>query len=595
MIQSQSRIRFHLRRGGYCLAIITGVFCGGPLLAADALRLLPADVAGAVVFRDMKAATQKFNPFLKQLKCEHGGIELDELGEFLGLSSGDWDPSSPVMIVLARPGFERESMIVAFKPAEGSGLLSELREHGRRIWKREGNGGESFLAMREGIAFSAMSAKSLRMIRHRPPEQSLGGALDDQEKRMLAESDAFIRLDLNRWREKLSPFVVIGLGMMKLSVAAQDQKGPETAAFMDWLAGGVRSFIDQMESTSVSLTFDRKTIRLNHHHRFTPGLSVANYLGTFRSENEDVLSLVPNRPFLLFATSNWRGPTGECLTASLMRHVMEMEPVASRIPEETRKRLNTELNACYDQIRGSAFMLSSTTDTALPLQMMGGYFVKDSASALKQLCYIQENANEAMSAVLPSAHCMGKFKARRERDVDLMELQYKSEDLPSEVQSQVQKVYGQKVRYQQAADGPNRVVYTLAEPPASVVDLVKSLPEARVDKSPAVRRILDRLPEHPQLLVVVDLQRLLSAVPHLALSEMGTPEKPKTTQVPRGDSAESRGLIGWAVAFEPTSISGGWAMDSQDALETLKAAREMPEKLSKMTDTPRTKIIVNRP
>jgi len=575
------------------LAAMIGALLSGSLWAADPLTKVPADVAGIVVLRNLNTTTQKINPFLKQINSDYQGLDLHEIGQGLDLAAGDWDPSSPVIIVLTRPEFSKESIIVAFKPAEGSKFLAHAREQGNRIWKRDEGHCESAMAFRDGVAFVGPSVKALRMIRHRPEAQSFAGVLDEQEKKMLSESDAFVRLDLTRWREKLSPLVMLGLGMMKLSAAAETKGDEGAAAVLDWMAGGARSFIDQMESTSFSFSFDRETLYLNHHHRFTPGQSVANYLAKVQSADEDLLSMVPNRPFLMFAASNWQCPTSECLAVSLSRHVMEMESVAARIPAEMRQRLTKELGACYGQMRGSAFMVTSDPGRSLPLQLIGGYAVKDSSSAIKQLCFIQENASEAMSAMLPSTHCSGKFERRREKGVDFMELNFNPDEMTDEIRAQLYKVYGEKVRYQHASGGPHRVMYAFAEPPTSVIDLVKTRPDDRVDKNPAVSRILDRLPKRPHLLVVFDLERTLAAVPQLAAPATSHPVDARTPRTTPASAKPSRGLMGWAVVVRPTSISGQWAMDAQDAVETFKLAKEMPQKLTKMSEISRRKIIDN--
>lgn len=567
------------------LAALLGTSLGGSLLAADPLAYVPADVAGVIVFRDLDAAARKINPFLKQINPDHSGLDVPEVGQWLNLPCGQWDPASPVVIVFARPEFTRESMIVGFRPAKGSQLLEPVRPGSKRIRKCEGPEGGCFLSIRGGTAFVGRSLKCVRMIPQHPQERSILSVLSDDEKAMLARSDAFMRVDLNRWRDKLTPFVVLGLGMMKLSVAAQSPEGQDAAAVVGWLADGVRSFIDQMESTSLAFSFDRETIRLDHHHRFAPGQSVAQYLAKVQRGEDDVLAMMPNRPFLMFAASNWHSPKGESLTASLSRHILEMEPVAMRIPEETRKRLLKEIDECYGQTRGSAFMVTSEPGRALPLELVGGYAVKDSASALKQLCFIQENSNEAMSAILPSAHCSGKFKPRRDRGIDIMELNLETDEIAHEMRAELCKVYGEKVRCQQAAAGPNRVLYTFAEPPTNVIDLIKNMPDDRVDKDPAVRRILDRMPSRPHVVLVFDLEQTLAAVPSLAASEGCTMETAKKPRVAQASPSPSQALIGWAAVVRPMSISGQLAMDAQDAVKTFKLAREMPQALTKMSGT----------
>lgn len=562
------------------------------LFAADPLGLLPADVAGVVVFRDLKTAADKINPFLRQINPGHAGLDLKELGQGLDLESGQWDASSPVLLILTRPEFSRESMIVAFKPAEGSGLEKDSQLRTRRLKECNGPNGEYFLAFHDGFAFSGASTKAIRSIHHRPLGQSILGALDDQEKTMLAESDAFIRIDLTRWKEKLSPFIMIGLGMMKLSITAEMHNGADTAAVIDWLLGGVRAFIDQMESTSLAFSFDRETLRLSHHHRFVAGQSVAQYLESIQPGEEDLLAILPNRPFLLVAASNWRCQKGDCLSVSLGRHVVEMESVSSNVPKETRKKLCEEMSDCYGQMRGSAFMVTSNPGQAAPLQLIGGFAVNDSAAAIRQLCYIQENADEAMSALLPNAHCSGKFEKRREQGVDYMELNFKKSDLNQEARAELYKVYGEKVRYQQAAAGPNRIVYAFAEPPTTVLDLLNLKPKDRVDEDPAIRRIIGRLPKRPHLLVLFDLERALAAVPYLAAPAGSGPDGKKTPPPLLRSDQPTHGLIGWAVVARPKSISGQWVMDAHDAVETFKLVRNMPQKLTERSGSTRGKIIV---
>ncbi|HKQ49565.1 MAG TPA: hypothetical protein VJZ71_15945 [Phycisphaerae bacterium] len=584
MTNCSRRKRWNFSPALRTLAALAGAGLGGNLRAADPLLYVPADVAGVIVFRDLDAAARKINPFLKQINPDHAGLDVPEVGLGLNLPCGQWDTSAPVVVVFARPEFSRESMIVAFRPAKGSTLLEPVRPGSKRVRKCEGPEGETFMALRGGTAFVGRSLKCVRMIPQGPQEKSILSVLTDDEKAMLARSDAFVRVDLNRWRDKLTPFVVLGLGLMKLSVAAQTQDGQDAAAVVEWLAGGARSFIDQMESASFSFSFDRETIRLDHHHQFAPGRSVAQYLSQVQRGEDDVLAMIPNRPFLMFAASNWRSAKGRCLTASLSKRILEMESVAKKIPAETRRRLITQMDECYGQVRGSAFMVAAQPGRPLPLELMGGYAVEDSASALKQLCFLHENSNEAMSAILPGAHCSGKFKPRHDRGVDLMELNFEPGQTPREIRVELCKVYGPKVRYQQAAAGPHRVLYTFAEPPTNVIDRVKNLAEDRVDKDPAVQRILSRLPAKPHLAIVFDLENTLAAVPYLA-SEHCEAKSGETPTPAAASIAPSQGLIGWAAIVRPSSICGQLAMDAQDAVKTFKLAREMPQALTKMSGT----------
>lgn len=591
MMSDSNRMGISRIQAARTLAAVIGALLAGSVLASDPLTLVPSDVAGVVVFRDLKASAKKINPFLKQISDDFEGLDPDELGQAFNIKPENWDASAQVMIVLTKPEFARDSLVVGFKPAEGSELLVRLSRSGRKIWKREGPNGEISLTFRDGWAFAGKSTKALRSIRSRSGARSFAGVLDEQEKALLSKSDAFARLDFARWREKISPLVMLSLGMMKLGVAAETPGDNGACAMMDWLSGGIRAFVDQMESTSVAFSFDRETIRLDHHHRFTSGQSVANYLATMKPGKEDLLDLLPDRRFLMLCAANWHCSQGPCLTVSLSRHVMELETVVSRTPEETRQKLTRELNECYGEMRGSAFMVTSRPGQVLPLQLIGGYSVKNPAQALQQLCFIQENAGEAMSSMLPGSGCTGKFVRRRQGDVDFMEMSLATKDLSKEMREELNKVYGENVRYQQAAGGPDRVVYTFAGPPTSVVDFIGDKAGQRVNANPAVRRIVDRLPSRPHMLIVFDMEQALAAVPYLAGSKTTAPSAEKPA--PSVSERPSRGLIGWAAVVRPTSISGHFAMDAQDAIESFKLAQQMPQKLTKISKGARGKVVVN--
>lgn len=568
-----------------CLLLTAATAC--PLAAGDALRHLPADVPGFVVFPNLARSNERLTEFIRQFNPDYEAIDLDAFGQDVNLTPGAWDPNGPVVLIMTRPEFSKASLLVAFKPRDMQQLVRKAGLKDDAPGRYECPIGRSWLVVKGQTAFAGQKLSTLRIIKEVPSEASIAAVLDQVERQMLDEGDVFGRLTLSRWREKFNPYVLMGINAMRLGVTAETdpEQYAATQSLMNWFIGGMQSVIDQMATLSFSAGYDGTTLRFTHHHRFTPGKSVADYLGSVKNDGTDLMATLPDVPFWMAATSNWHLPPGASLTARVTEHVMTLPELDGKLNAAKRREIVRIVRDCYGQIRGSTFMISAPKGSLFPMQMLGSYVMDDAVRGLKEVQFIGENASKTMSLFMPGTDLKNKFTEKREGDIAYSEMPMDVKKLNEKMRREISLVYGENVRHQYAVLSPNEVVYCLAEPPMSVVQLITS---RRAKASPIteradVRRLLSRLPENPNSIVIVDVNQLFCAVPSMIqrAEQMQNPGKAAPATEPAERDPSPSALLGWAGTVGPGRLTGCLAIDAEEAVQAVESAKGLAIKMKK--------------
>lgn len=566
----------------FALALV-GLWTALPavLLAYDPLSFIPADTPVVVGFQRLEQSGRRLDEFLRRFDPDFAGLDLDEVQRGFGLPDGVLDTSAPAYLLLTRSVVAESSFVLVFKPRSSAGFLRKLSTGDRGLHRLATSDGSCYLVLRDDVAFAGLSPRAMMFVRRVASENSLASSLSAQERAILEDSDAFVRFSLAAWRDRIRPFVFLTSNLVKLGIHSRDagQAASETLDVIDWFAAGAASAIDQMQTFSAAFRFDGRTFRLTHHHTFTDQGPVARYLAQVRRSGFDGLTLMPDQPFFLVGAFDWGIPGESSLTRKFSDHVFDLPAMRGRLTDDQRRRLQETTSNCYGRMRGSFLMVTSPPDRLQPMQILGGYAMRDARKGLEQLRFIQENSGEVLTAMTGS-RMFGSFQIRTEAGRTVHEMNLDYEGMDPAIRRQTTIFYGEGVRVQEAVLDEDHVGYVTAQPPLGVAAMSDARETGRhVGTQPPIRRMLAELPEERHMLVVLDLGRCLSAVPiwvQAGLTTAGLPSQPSPV-VSGPYSAAPGPFLAWSGTAGERSFTGCLLMEADDVLRAADSLQQMAE------------------
>ena len=572
------------------MGFVVGLGCGS-LFAADVWERVPAGVAGVITFRNLQKSHDSITPFVRKIDPEFDGLEPESFESMIGLRPGTIDPTQPVHVVLFRAedleGFlgegglgEREEHfpVVAFVPRRAERFAAAERGSRNRIRDVEGAFGHYFLLMKDGVAFVSNRKKPLTHIARVRPEKSLAASLDDDVESIYENSDFFIHLPLDRWRDKVGRLVWLAGRLIELSHAGKADPDELASGKLvaGWLVRGMKDVIDQMETVTLALSFDRTTIRLHHHHTFRPGGSVAGYLEQVERTEVDLWSSIPDQPFFMLGVLNWRCPAETSFLGRFSSFLFKSELPANKLPKRKRTKLIDASLKSFGAMRGMFLMRTSPPGAVQPQQIIGGYAVPNAArKTLMAHRFVQENIADSLSLMMPGGgHYTGAFTECGDHGADCIEMKMNVAALSAERRREVLRSYGKGACLQEAVLGDDLMIYSVAQPRWGVHDVAKRIEAGKhMGGNPHIRRIRSRLPQDANAVVIADFGRFVGLAPYYKksapIAESGVDVEPPGA---RHEQVGFGPLAGWACEVRADSIHGQFAVDAADVLKAFEIA-----------------------
>jgi hypothetical protein len=338
----------------------------------------------------------------------------------------------------------------------------------------------------------------------------------------------------------------------------------------------VDKVIGEMTSLTLAASVDRERASVTHYHSFAREGEVSGYLSKCRRSNAEPFENLPDEPFIMMGHADWRCPVDDALSVRLNRHVLEQQDIDAALSADKARLIREAVEGWAGIVSSSSFMISSAAGTQLPLQIKGGYAVDDADEAMKQLKALQTRSSEVMSAFLPAGCFSNSRDKQSPSGIKYCEMKFELEHISKQAGFQAMKVYGDDCRWQSAKADQRHLVYTLAEPPAGVVQLIESFKNSPLASDhAAVKSMLGQLPRNSNLIVVVDLRRLLAVVPQLASDTLS----PKPLDDSAFQASSPKALLGWGAAIGPSSISGTLAIDAQSVQQVIMLSRGLAKKM----------------
>ncbi len=584
--------RFH---DSICLVVLLlpSIHWPAPALAGDILTHVPSDTAGVISIRNLGEFSEKLSGFARRLNTGCGGLNPDEFETLFGLDPGTMDTSRPIHVLLHQPDdlmtFFRSSglgegdhpfPVVAFTPKDPATFGGKLGPCAAKEQQRTGPFGVYWVQVRDDLVFVAEKRRRLRHVLQTTPDRSLAATVDQRTRALCEESDLFLHLPMDRWRARLSPFVLFAVNLMKVKITA-DQTADEReqmAPLVNWFLDGLQRLVDEMRSVSVGLDFDGTTFRLTHSHAFRAGGAVAAYLRQVRRIDLPLGHSLPDRPFFALSLIQWRTPVEHSVTKRLCDVFFAADCPGAKADRQLRQRLRDSMLYCADQLHGMEFMLTSPPGRLFPAQVIGADVVADAPAALNKYRFVQENAGELMSTmVCGGAGSFGTFKEIRTGDDRYLELELGHEAIPEASRRQMCQFYGEGVRYQQGVAGQHHIAYALSAPPGGIAEVFETLRSGRnITRNAEVARIRARVPDDAHAVVILDIGRVLQLVPYLKEDLGESADEPRSDPATCADDARAGPLLGWSCTVTGDALSCCLAVDANDVMALVQRQHKDP-------------------
>jgi len=591
--KSQQRGPRILYKVSFTLGWLCGVSAQGQLLES-----VPADVAAVTIIRSPREFLQKANATAAKLSPDAKAYTWADIESRLGpAAAGFCDIDQPLVIVLTRAEGEGGVLVVGSRvkpPAEGVGR--------GEIGSPKGGGAASeqdrYFARAREITYVSPRRRALRPFARLRPSTSLAATMDPLEREVARSSDIFVYIRMEAWQDRIRPYVQIASTMAKFSVTAEPSENATEqkmrSEVTSWFIDGAVSVLDQMSSVSLGLALDGETIRLRHHHHFTSGGSVAQYLGKARTSDVPPWACLPDRPFLAAFASNWWSPEQSSLMLGMTRKVFEAVGDGGSVSPGARDKVISASAACYARMRGMNMMMTLDDAETPHMEMFGSYAFDDADEGLRLMRVIQENASEAMSAVTPGGF-VGRGVDLTRDGVKYNEVNLEESVMGAEMRAEMERVYGSNARVRQAKVGQKRVLACVNQSTDDFIRLVKAgESEQPLLTNSRIKRLYAGMQPKAQCWMVLDLQRLMTLAGSVVAAEAEAEVSAKTASgkvavrlktEKTGDKKAGRAtsapahepgpLLGWSALAAGRSFTGEFLIQVDDAAAAVKLTESM--------------------
>jgi len=524
----------HLSRGGVAPVISVIVLCHALAFfgsaRADILEMIPQDAVGLISFRSLNESNERFSQILKKIDPSFEGLPLADLESTLGFAPGTIDLSKRISVVLFHPDEIREFVTSPGLGAPGSGGYPVVAFTPRRaesfaglknrVRARQGIWSKYYALSRDGTVFISDRRKPLRSLMRVRRGESLAARMNSHHREIYESDDAFLHFPAAAWRERLNPMLTMMGTMVKINFAAHQtaSNSSDSRETLDWFIEGALDAIDQMDFLSISLRINSETVRLHHVHTFDRNRSVAEYLKDVTRSGDEPWRALPDKPFLALGYYDWQCPVEKSLTVHMLRKIHRLPYVPSKkwlsVPsdEESLRAIKATLE-CARDLKLADFAFTNPTGELLPFEIAASYTTDDALKMLELFVASQESSHETWSNFLAGGvGFSGTFKHARQNGLDVREMSFDDKTLPGHALKEIHDAYGPEARFQLAAGGKNHLLYSLAQPPAGVADLARSLKSGKsIADNPRVRRARALLPADANVVLILDMDRLMTA------------------------------------------------------------------------------------
>lgn len=577
------------------LAAVAALAVAGSAWADPVFNLIPRDVAAVIGIANLEAVNARLIEFGRRIDPAFKGIDLGEFERTLGLDAGTVDLTQPVYFIASRPDQlkalvsyrslgdgDGDYPIVSFRPKDPASFLRPGKVGSGREHRRRGPFGVYYLLVREGVVFISDSSLPLKHLRRVQKAESLGTSLTNAMTDTLHTSDLFVHIPFDAWRDQLGPMMLFWTGFIKVSMLADTDpaQAPEAGAIADWAVRGVQACVDQTSSLNIGFSFDGKAFQLDHQVAFKPHGPVARYLADVQRSGFAPWAYLPDRPFFVAGSWDWRVPAEHSITLKLNRLCLAMDSVRKSLDGETLKKMEDYARDCAEATRGTQFMITSPTGKAGPMQFLGADVVNQPRETLTKYKFLQENASEMMSTFIYGAGAFGgKFTVQKKGHCTYHDMAFDTATLDDHARDELTAVYGQDVRFQETAVGDTHIAFTISEPGFGVCDMIEAIAAGRsLAGQQRVQAASQSLLAESHITLLVDAGRVIEAMPEmLARGLKGAKtvnlQKAREGRAARPMKSTIGPLVGWSCRVRENALDCRLAVAADDFEALLSHAR----------------------
>lgn len=535
------------------------------LQGAEFLAAIPADCAGVMVFGSL----DELNTFIEKFRKGTGqGATGPTVSTFEGLVGGPiagMDGSRPIAILLTRPYFDPDSMVVVAQvaerdePEEAAPAASQPADRGAR--RRNPGERGPYTLKRDGVVFASRNRRAIRGLRDAEARPSLSSALDAEQRAMLTGNHVAVHLPLAQWTPRLKPYIKVFAAAMQFSMQTSGEAGQLDAdsqralnAMWSYGLGKVEGALEQAQSVTVAISGTKDGLRLQHHVAFSRGTPIARYLSIVKRRGIDLFASMPDEPFMMLVSDDWATPPENSMMVDMAGHLLSEPAFTRNMAPEKLKKLRALMTECYGQMQGGGMLMTAPDPKDGSTSIFGTYFFDDPRKGQVQLGELSQLMPEMMLLVNPAGGFWGPARTASYDGVSFEEVALNMDNMKDPFRQEMCQLYGEKCVYRSAVLGKDLFAYTVSDEPDAFQRVVRTYRSGQgITRRPSVRRVLEALPKDPNVVLVLNVEATLDFAQRSANQASGANDT--RTERPLGEA-----LVGWALTVRPAAVSGqAWA------------------------------------
>jgi len=478
----------------------------------DLLELVPDDVALVAVIQDLAAFAGGIQEFGAAIGVDDL-VETDSAAILADLDitalPADWrdriNRRGPLVLAQPEPDCEPLLLATITEPADvPTGELVKIK-------------GRILIAAPDAEILRATTSASGRFARR----------FKENAAATLESHGVVIFLDAPAWATKMEQMLTMGEMFAQMGAAMTSQPAQSNLALVNWLFQSLRTAYGETETLVLAGRINGDGLHFNKLIRFEPGGKIAEYLGKVRKSDKDLLRNLPAQPGMIIMGAEWTLPPD---VQTFSEHMLDvMLAAAPDTPGDADWKKTTEqAKGLYRRIAGYNGVVSSAADQ--PGMLAHGFYLAENAPAM------MDNFHALWKVSMPLMSTMAPgFEMEVTDEVEMIgsarartyHMKFTTGD--EQMQRMLNSMYGESTTF---CIAPHAEGIAFAMGPGNVarqrLEKLLAGEGTPLGADPRVAAALEKLSPKPQVLVLVDLPRLML----WGLKISGVPAPPLPQEAP---------------------------------------------------------------
>ena len=528
-----------------------------PPQALGSLEFVPKQAVGFIHIPNLKVLEADLKRFAEATGWEIGHGEhpaLDLLQQWTGIQAGIDSEGSATVGFLSPKDFNQRFSVYILPVSDWDAMLKSTagEEMSPGLYALTGTAGPRFVARRGRYAIVTSSIRTMDAV---AGSEGILKSLSDETLARAAGPGPMVHIGV----QKLRDIYVDDIGAWFRAASSQLYHEPEALAYADMLSAylmGIAQFIDQTETFEASVRFEPDGLKADLAVRFVPGGSIARFLAS-EAPGSTALSLPVGRPFESVQTMRTDPQVRTDLLMKATRFFLNEAPRPEPLPETTKQHVEEAMQMFADSLGPQMTFVSAPAQPGMGSECgLTVLELRDPEKFRKSLGLLAA----AWESLADQLNLYVRFQSMQQVDdvagapVTMYVPRFRF-GIPArhmEFRERMKEMYGAEGLVYRVAIIGNQAVISSGSDLGMLTQTIEGLKSGKAaEKSPAQKRMEDRLPGRQSLTIAMSLPLFLSQ----ALIRGGTPPDRIGTvdagQEIAGVAVQSDGSTARVVTFMP--------------------------------------------